>query len=273
MVQDWLIGELSWLRLLKSVVFVYTAVAIYVYFRADAMIFQPQAPSYEQTSELLKIPVTSTESIAAIYLPNPQAQWTILYSHGNASDLGDIRPVLEQLHSWGFAVLAYDYRGYGHSEGEPSENNAYADGLAAYKYLTETLKIPGQEIILFGHSLGGGVATALAEQVLVGGLVLEGTFTSVFRVVLPIPVFPFDKFPNQARLAQISVPVLIIHGEADEIVPFSHGQKLYETAPEPKYFLPIPQAGHNNVFATAPEQIKEALSQFTQALTSSHEIP
>ncbi len=263
--QHWLIGELSWLRLLKSVIFIYGAVALYVYFRADAMIFQPQAPSYEQTSEIIKIPVTPTESIAAIYLANPQAKRTILYSHGNASDLGDIRPVLEQLHAWGFAVLAYDYRGYGRSDGEASENSAYADGLAAYKYLTETLGIPGEEIILYGHSLGGGVATALAEQVTVGGLVLEGTFTSVFRVVVPFPIFPFDKFPNQARLAQIQVPVLIIHGEADEIIPFSHGETLYAAAQSPKYFLAIPQGQHNDLFQVAPEQIRQALLNLTQA--------
>ena len=140
-----LIGELSWKKLVRSLLFIYTFFALYVFFRADSMIFLPQPASYENARDLLKLPVTPTEQISALYLPNPQAKYTLLYIHGNAEDLGDIRPLLDRLHRYGFGVFAYDYRGYGTSDGNPSERNAYRDADA---YLTQQLKIPPEQIIV-----------------------------------------------------------------------------------------------------------------------------
>lgn len=105
-----LIGELSWKRLVRSVLFIYAFFALYVFFRADSMIFLPQTISYQDTTDILKISVSDNERISATYLPNASSKFTLLYIHGNAEDLGDIRPMLERLHNWGFNVFAYDYR-------------------------------------------------------------------------------------------------------------------------------------------------------------------
>jgi abhydrolase domain-containing protein 17 len=261
-----LVGDLSWKRFMRSVLFIYAFFAVYVFFRADSMIFMPQATSYQDDKDILKLQVSNTEKISARYLPNPQAKYTILYSHGNASDLGDMRPTLDRLHQWGFSVFAYDYRGYGTSDGSPSENNAYQDADTAYSYLTKELKIPPQQIIIYGQSLGGGAATELAAKHPVAGLILESTFTSAFRVVVPIPILPFDKFTNRDKLSRVRCPVLVLHGEADEVIPLQHGQRLYASAPEPKQSLWIPGAGHNDFMEVAGDRQQQALLEFQQLI-------
>jgi abhydrolase domain-containing protein 17 len=261
-----LIGDLSWKRFVRSVLCIYAFFAVYVYFRADSMIFMPQTASYQDNKDILKIPVSNTEKISVTYLPNPEAKYTILYSHGNASDLGDLRPTLDRLHKWGFSVLAYDYRGYGTSNGSPSEKNAYQDADVAYNYLTKELKTPSQQIIIYGQSVGGGAATELAAKHPVAGLILESTFTSAFRVVVPFPILPFDKFTNQDKLSKVRCPVLVMHGEADNIIPLQHGQRLYASAPEPKQSLWIPGAGHNDFMEVAGDRQRKALSSFERQI-------
>lgn len=261
-----LIGEFTWQRLVRSILFIYIVVALYVFFRADSMIFLPPPASYQDTQEILKVPVTNNQEVSALYLPNPDAAYTLLYIHGNAEDLGNIRSILEDLHRWGFSVFAYDYRGYGTSDGKPGERNAYQDVNAAYNYLTQQLNIPANQIIVYGRSVGGGSATALASQHPVAGLILESAFTSAFRVVIPLPLFPFDKFSNLPKLKKVRCPVLVMHGQADEIIPFHHGQKLYEAAPEPKAFLWIPEAGHNDFAWVSGDRLRQALVSFQQLL-------
>ncbi|MBD2019907.1 alpha/beta hydrolase [Leptolyngbya sp. FACHB-36] len=264
-----LIGELSWKRLVRSLLLIYIFFALYVFFRADSMIFLPQPASYQNTGDILKLPVTPTERISAIYLPNSQAAYTLLYIHGNAEDLGDIRPVLERLYSWGFSVFAYDYRGYGTSDGNPSEHHAYQDADAAYTYLIQQLKIPLEKIIVYGRSVGGGSATDLASRHSVAGLILESTFTSAFRVVVPFPLLPFDKFSNLDKLRKIRCPVLVMHGEADQTIPIQHSQTLYEAAPEPKMSLWVAEAGHNDFTWVAGKRYQQVLLSF-QKLVEAH---
>jgi len=264
-----LIGDLSWKRLVRSLLFIYTFFALYVFFRADSMIFLPQPASYENARDLLKLPVTPTEQISALYLPNPQAKYTLLYIHGNAEDLGDIRPLLDRLHGWGFSVFAYDYRGYGTSDGNPSERNAYQDADAAYAYLTQQLKIPPEQIIVYGRSVGGGSAVDLATRHPVSGLILESTFTSAFRVVVPFPILPFDKFSNLDKLRKVHCPVLVMHGQADQTIPIQHGQRLYEAAREPKMSLWVAEAGHNDLDRVAGERYQRTLVAF-QRLVETH---
>ena len=261
-----LIGEFTWKRFVRSALFIYIFFALYVFFRADSMIFLPPPASYQDTQDILKVPVTNNEQISALYFPNPDAAYTLLYIHGNAEDLGDIRPRLVDMYRWGFSVFAYDYRGYGTSDGKPSERNAYEDVNAAYAYLTQQLNVPGTEIIVYGRSVGGGSATALASQQPVAGLILESSFTSAFRVVFPIPLLPFDKFPNLQRLKNVRAPVLVMHGQADAIIPFHHGQKLYAAAPEPKDFLWVPGAGHNDFAGVSGDRLEQALVSFQQVL-------
>lgn len=268
--QKWrrlLVGDFTIKRLIRSLLFIYVTIALYVYFFSDRMIFILQPSSYQHTADLLYLNTPDNESIVARYLFNPDATYTLLYAHGNAEDLGDIEPVLNLLYDAGFSVLAYDYRGYGLSEGSPSEANAYEDIETAYRYLTTDLNISPDRIIAFGRSVGGGSAVNLASRFPVAGLILESTFTQAFRVVIPFPVFPFDKFRNQAKLKQIQVPVLIIHGTQDEVIPFAHGQALWETANPPQYHFWVENANHNDVPWIDSETYVKQLEEFARSLS------
>ncbi|MEC4805442.1 MAG: alpha/beta hydrolase [Jaaginema sp. PMC 1079.18] len=262
-----LIGDFTWKRLGRSLLFVYTTIALYLYFFSDRLIFLPQPSSYQNSADLLYLNTPDNQKIAATYRFNPDATYTLLYTHGNAEDLGDIEPVLNLLYDAGFSIFAYDYRGYGLSEGHPSEANAYEDIETAYRYLTRELKISPDRIIAFGRSVGGGSAVDLAVRFPVAGLILESAFTQAFRVVIPFPVFPFDKFRNQAKLKQIQVPVLIIHGTEDEIIPFTHGRALWETANPPKSYFWVENANHNDVPWVDSETYVKQLQEFARSLS------
>ncbi len=265
-----LVGDFSWKRLLISLLFIYTLFGGYIFWRADSLIFLPQPATYKDTKDILKIPVTPTEQISAVYLPNDRSAYTLVYIHGNAEDLGDIRPQLDLLHRWGYSVFAYDYRGYGTSNGTPSEQNAYQDADAAYTYLTQQLKIPPQQIIIYGRSVGGGSATELATRHAVAGLILESTFTSAFRVIVPFPLLPFDKFSNLDKVRKVRCPVLVMHGLADSTIPVRHGRVLYAAASEPKMSLWVSAAGHNDLTDVAGTRYQQALSSFQQ-LVKTHQ--
>jgi abhydrolase domain-containing protein 17 len=263
-----LIGELSWKRLLKSVLFVYSGVGIYVFFYSDRLIFMPPPTSYSDTSEILKLTTSNGDRISAMYLPNPSATYTLLYAHGNAEDLGKILPILENIRSIGFSVFSYDYRGYGTSEGKPSEHNAYQDINAAYQYLTQNLDIPATHIIAYGRSVGGGSAIDLASHQPLAGLVVESSFVTAFRVMTRIPIFPFDKFANMAKIDRVNCPVLVMHGTADEVIPFWHGQQLFEAVQTPKQALWVENAGHNDLSDVAGDRYVKALQEFSKTLRS-----
>jgi len=262
-----LIGEFSVLRIVRSVIFIYACLCLYAYFFTDRMIFLPQPSSYQDNKQILKLTASDGVKISAVYLPNPQAKFTILYSHGNAEDLGDILPALEQLRKLGFGVFSYDYRGYGTSEGNPTEKTAYQDIDTAYDHLTQKLGIPPEKIIVYGRSVGGGPSVDLASRKSVAGLILESTFVSAFRVVTRIPLFPFDKFANIDKIKKVDSPVLVMHSKADEIIAYWHGEKLFAAANEPKTFLSVENAGHNNFKDVAGERYNKALREFAQLIS------
>ena len=264
-----LIPEFSLLRIVLSLAFIYAAVVGWVWVVADRMIFLPPAPSYRDTPDVLRLTTAGGERIAAVYLPNPGATYTVLFSHGNAEDLGWVLPSLPPLRDLGFGVFAYDYRGYGLSQGRASEQHVYADIDAAYDYLTRELRVPAARIILYGRSLGAGAAVDLAARQSVGGLILESPFLTAFRVMTRIPLFPFDRFRNVDKIGQVRCPVLVMHGEADEIVPLWHGQQLFERAPGPKMFLAVPGAHHNDFMSVAGARYVTALRDF-EALLREH---
>jgi abhydrolase domain-containing protein 17 len=262
----------KWLKINKHMfwripLIAYLTLAVYAYWFTDQQIFLPQ---YAENQPLprppLRLMTRDREEITAIHVPNPQAKYTILYSHGNAVTLGDVYPELVDFQSWGFSVFSYDYRGYGLSAGKPSVAKAYADADAAYDYLVNTLKVSPDRIIIFGRSVGSGPSTYLASRHPIAGLILESAFTSTFRVVVPIKILPFDKFPNQERLAQIRRPILVIHGTQDQVIPFSHGQVLYQTAHDPKTFLQIDGADHNDVSLVGGDRYRQAIQDFAQKL-------
>jgi fermentation-respiration switch protein FrsA (DUF1100 family) len=261
-----LVPDLPLARLCLSLTVAYASLALLAWLFADRMIFLPPAPQYEDDRGILKLRTVGGERISARYFANPRADYTILFSHGNAEDLGVIRPILPALRDLGFAILAYDYRGYGTSEGRPSERASYQDIDAAYEYLTRHLGLPAHRIILYGRSVGAGPAVDLAARQPVGGLVLESAFTAAFRVLTRVPLLPFDKFRNLAKIPRVGCPVLVMHGLADEIVPVAHGQRLFAAAPEPKRALWVPGAGHNDFMWVAGARWAQALREFVSLI-------
>ncbi len=261
-----LIGKFSVKRLIGSIVLVYVSLLLCVYFYSDRMIFQPQRSTYEDGPEILKIEMEDGAHLSALYLADAHAEFTILHSHGNAEDLGGVRPLLEIFRKQGFSVFAYDYRGYGTSEGTPSEKNAYRDVEAAYKYLVETLEVPPKRIIAYGQSLGGALAIHLACREQIAGLILESSFVTAFRVITRVPLAPFDKFRNIDKIKHVQCPVLVIHGKDDQIVPLWHGQRLFDQANEPKLHLWVTDAGHNDVIWVDSTRYWDMIKEFVRII-------
>jgi abhydrolase domain-containing protein 17 len=253
-------------RMLRIIVLVYIGLAIYLWFFADRMIFLPHASSYKDGPETLKIRSANGRLISALHLPNPSARFTLLVSHGNAEDLGDDRYWLEDLRRAGFSVFAYDYQGYGTSEGKASEKGAYDDENAAYDYLTASLKIAPDHIIIFGRSVGSGPAVHLAARRPAAGLILQSPFVSAFRVLTRVPLLPFDKFPNHKEIHRVHCPILIIHGTQDNVIGPWHGQKLFALANEPKHFVGVQGAGHNDLDTVAGPSYPKAIQEFAVSL-------
>lgn len=265
------IGEFSWRRVIRSIILIPICVLlgllIIANFFADRAIFRPQSSSYKDTADVIKLKTRDGEQISAKYYENQHASYTILFSHGNAEDIGMIEPFAWRLRDLDLNVLTYDYQGYGTSSGSPSEENAYAAIDAAYDYLLTEKRVDPKRIILHGRSLGGGVAVDLATRKPVVGLILESTFTTAFRVVTRYPIFPFDKFENIKKIDKVTCPVLVIHGTNDRNIPLYHGRLLFDAANEPKQALWVEGAGHNNVVYIDEKLYLDTLRSFVQTLS------
>ena len=261
--KNWLVGNFTFKRLILSLLEIYVIIVLYVYFVvSDGMIFPSRRSGYPDGPDILKVQTSDGGRISAIYLPNTNAAFTILHSHGNAEDLGDIRPILDMFHDAGFAVFAYDYRGYGTSEGKASARNAKLDAEAAYRYLVRTLLVPPDRIIVHGRSVGAALALHVAAREPVGGVILESPFVSAFQVLTVARVSPLDKFRNIDLIRKVHQPILIIHGTDDITIPFWHGQKLFEAANEPKSCLWVKGAAHDDVSWVGGREYLNAIREF-----------
>lgn len=256
------------LRLVLVVVVVYGAVAGLAYFYAERVLFQPPEPSY--TGALVpftRLPVGDGDTLAVQHLANPDARFTILYSHGNAEDLGYLQQILVELRDAGFAVVAYDYRGYGQSTGRrPTVQGAVDDAVAVYRYVVDDLGIPPARLILHGRSLGSGPTLELATRYDAAAVVLESAFVSVLRVITRARIFPFDHYSNLAHVGTLHRPLLVIHGTRDGVIPPWHGQRLYDAAPGPKWMVWVEGAGHNDLAMVAGADHGRELAEFARRL-------
>jgi fermentation-respiration switch protein FrsA (DUF1100 family) len=263
---DDLIVNINWkylaYRAIRLILLSYGTVAIYAYGFSDRSIFPAMPTTYETLPDLKQIPTSNGQTIALRYLKNDTAKYTFLMSHGNGEDLGDIQGEMERFWAMGLNVVAYDYRGYGKSQGSASVANVYDDIDAVYRYLTEDMKVAPDRILLYGRSVGGGPSTYLAARKPVAGMILESTFISTFRVVIPIQVLPFEKFPNQSHIRQTNIPILLIHGTKDQIIPYWHSQVLYDSIPGPKQLLSVEGADHNDVAIVAGDQYGRTIGQW-----------
>jgi fermentation-respiration switch protein FrsA (DUF1100 family) len=245
---------------------VYVAILIVAIFFSEQLIFQPPPPGYRDSTAVLKLTTSGGAKISATYLANPAAAFTVLFSHGNAEDIGYDAPLLEQIRDAGFSVLAYDYQGYGTSEGRPTEEHAYDDENAGYSYLVQTMHVQPTRIIVFGRSVGTGPATDLASRRDVAGLILQSPFLSAFRVMTRVSVFPFDRFNNLRKIKKVHCPVLIIHGTEDTVINVAHGKELFAAANDPKQALWVEGANHNDVELVAGGRYSNSLKVFADSI-------
>jgi fermentation-respiration switch protein FrsA (DUF1100 family) len=209
----------------------------------------------------------------AWWIPDDKVKFTFLVFHGNASNIANRAPIYEFLRGMHANVFALEYRGYGHSEGKPSEAGVYRDADAAYEYLVGTRGIDGKTIISFGQSFGTAVATYLAAHRRVAGVVLEAPFPSASRVArkvfwfLPgISLLVHGQLDTRSWLKEVHTPVLIIHCNQDPVVPFQFGQDVYDAALAPKSFLEIKGYCHEEAALIAPTQYRIAIQEFLSSL-------
>jgi hypothetical protein len=206
--------------------------------------------------------------INAFYRSNPASKQVLLWFHGNAENIGYDLEHLRALAKIGVNILAVDYRGYGKSEGKPDEAGVYMDADAAYDYLIKQRHFRAEDIIIYGHSLGGAVAVNLASRRPCGGLIIQSSFTSaraMARRMFLIPLIEYaakSRFDSQQKIRQVHAPILVAHGTRDEVVPFAMGQQLFAVAPEPKRFYPIEGVGHNNLMEVGGERYLAFLQRF-----------
>ena len=206
------------------------------------------------------------------FLPVRGARWTVLLSHGNAGNISHrLDRTLFLQTRLGASVLLYDYRGYGKSEGSPDERGTYRDARAAFRYLVEQRQVPPERLVLFGESLGSAVSLDLALSHPAAALVLEAPFTSVrdmARTTIFFPLAPFvrTRYDNLDKVARLRVPLLVLQGDRDEVVPFAQGRRLFEAAPGLKRFFTIPGAGHNDAYFVGGDAYWQAIADFLAGL-------
>ncbi|MCH8274019.1 MAG: alpha/beta hydrolase [Armatimonadetes bacterium] len=208
------------------------------------------------------------------YLPAEDAEITILFLHGNAGNITHRFDWMTQLAALPANVFLIDYRGYGKSEGKPTEEGLYRDADAAYRYLTQDRGVPPERIVVYGKSLGSAPACHLASRFECGGLILQSAFTNARDMAREImSLFPAYKlirtrFDNEEKIARITSPILIIHARDDNIIPFSLGERLYRAANEPKTFVSFDDGGHNEMELYHGAEIVEAFKGFTDGLSA-----
>lgn len=214
-------------------------------------------------------------TLAGWYVPAPTARGTILFCHGNGGNMSYYAPQVKIFHDLGWNVLLFDYRGYGRSEGSPTEEGTYLDAEAARAYLmarpdTVAAAKPGEpppEPVILGRSMGGAVAAWLAEKHPPRALILESSFTSVPDMAIKlfktrwVGSLSQYQYNSLERIGRIHCPILVIHSPDDGLIPFEQGERLFAAADEPKQFLKI-QGGHNNGFAESGDVYKNGLAEF-----------
>jgi len=191
----------------------------------------------------------------------------ILFCHGNAGNISHRLESIQVFHRLGLSTFIFDYRGYGQSQGKPTERGTYLDAEAAWRYLVQERQVAPTEIIVFGRSLGGAIAAWLAQSQTPRALIVESTFTSVPDMGAQLyPYFPvrfLSRFDYNAMdyLRKVDCPVLVVHSRDDEMIPFGHGRRLFEAANEPKALLEI-RGTHNEGFVTSAEGYQDGLDSF-----------
>lgn len=264
------------IRLVITLVAVYGALLLLLFLFQPRLLFLPGVPGRSLTAtpadsgldfESVELETSDGETLHGWWIPHQRARGVVLFHHGNAGNISHRLESLRIFHGLGLSVLIYDYRGYGRSTGKPSESGLAHDAEAAWKWLVEERGIAPERIVLFGRSMGAAVAARLARDVGAAGLIVESAFTSVPDIGaelywwLPVRWLSRLQFATADYVADADMPVLVIHSSEDEIIPFEHGRRIHEAAPEPKTLMEI-HGDHNTGFLISGERYRRGLDAF-----------
>ena len=263
----------------------YVVACIGVRLMERSLVYQPGAravnlpdPSLHLNERTVTFRSADSTRLTAWIVPGanaaPDAPW-VLISHGNYGNIAyGGRP---QFYAWfrdlGVNLFAYDYRGFGASDGTPSEAGVYADANTAYRYLTDSLHVPPSRIILFGHSLGTGVTIELARHAPAAGMIVEDAYTSVADrgqevfPLLPIRLIAASRFASIEKVGGLRLPKLFLHARNDRTIPIDHGRKVFAAAAEPKTFVEL-DAGHADAYTADRDRYYGAIDAFIRRVTA-----
>jgi uncharacterized protein len=237
----------------------YAALATMVYLAQRSLMYFPDkthvTPADAGLPEAKEVPLTASDGVQVVawYVPPQDDKPVIVYFHGNGGSLPHRVPRFRKLIDAGIGLVALEYRGYGGSPGNPSEHGLIADGEAAYRF--GVAHYPAQQLVLWGESLGSGVAVAVAAEQPVGRVILEAPFTSAVAVgaqhywYLPVRRLMKDQFRSDSRIGKVTAPLMIMHGVKDRTVPYAMGERLFELANKPKHLVRFLDAGHEDLDA------------------------
>ena len=251
----------------------YGALLVFVYFSQARMLYFPSRQVEASPADIglsfdqVTLGTQDGLKLSAWYIPSDGAKGFLVFCHGNAGNISHRLDSIRIFHQLRLNVLIFDYRGYGMSEGEPTEKGTYLDAEAAYDFLVNTKGAVPSRVIIFGRSLGSAVAAELALRRRAGALIIESGFTSVpdlgkkFYPHLPVRLMSRFHYETIRKVGRLGLPKLFIHSPADEIIPYEQGRRLFEAAAGPKEFLEI-HGDHNEGFLLSGDTYINGLGKF-----------
>jgi len=267
-----------WWSILVILVIGYSGLGLVLYFMQSSFLYSPVKEVTYTPEELdldfdqVTFKTSDGLKLSGWYIPARNATFTVLFCHGNAGNMMHRLDSINLFNNMNLNCFIFDYRGYGASEGTPTEAGIYLDAKAAYRWLTSHKKVPREKIIIFGRSLGGSIAAHLAQKARAGSLVIESAFTSYvdigrkFYPYMPVRYFARFNYNTAEYIKNVHIPVMIIHSRNDEVVPFEFALELYETVEGPKKFVEI-WGSHNDGFLICSDTYNKAWKDWMSFLT------
>ncbi len=264
----WIVGSIG-----LAVVGIYVVIVVYLLINQTRMVFLPSNSIETIPSDIglefedIYFFTEDSVRLNGWFIPAANEQAILLFCHGSGGNISHRMESFQLFNRLGLSVFIFDYRGYGKSEGRPSETGTYMDARAAWDYLVSEKGIAEKKIVILGRSLGSAVAAHLALEVKPEAIIVESAFTSVGDLGAELyPVFPVRmlsrfKYSTVKYVREINCPVLVIHSPDDEIIRYHHGQKIYLAAHEPKQFLEI-EGSHNDGFLVSGKRYEEGVKAF-----------
>ncbi|MBN1849659.1 MAG: alpha/beta hydrolase [Deltaproteobacteria bacterium] len=267
---------IKWPYIIVLILFLISLCYIFYPRIENLFIFYPQGPFDFHPQDLhmayreVHFDTSDGQRLYGWFFPAGNHDPVILFFHGNAGNISHRLDNIARLVEQDLQVFIFDFRGYGKSTGRPSEKGLYQDGSAAYEYLVEKEGISPERIILFGRSLGASVAIEIATQKHARSIILESAFTSIKDMARTIALFRLfswavpENYHNLVKISRIHIPLLIIHGDQDEIVPFQIGRNLFAAANDPKSFFKLAGAGHNDTYVVGGKEYFRTFAKFAR---------